>query len=248
MNTKRILTAAGAAFALGMLIGPHVIHAQDDENDGIHNQLRIMTKILEASIGKDSIDRRLHSSVFDSRIRAEYIPSVGAIFTIGISFPLRLNVKADFSDDVTATIEVDLWQYYSHVDKNASSAAAPTPSSDEQAVTTILRKLRDEVGDEEQRLKAIASYMGEIPLIGVLKRGVFNHSIGDSKPYDPVKISTLTRTIIQTIAQYGHRLKSLPNSERVLVVLEAPEKRGTELVQFQHDGYLAPNTLAAPRP
>ena len=50
----------------------------------------------------------------------------------------------------------------------------------------------------------------------------------EGEPYDPVKVSTLTHTIIQTIALYGHRLKSIPNSERVLVVIEARAMHGPD--------------------
>ena len=252
-----MLIAAGTALTLGVLIAPVVIHAQDDGNDGIHDQLPIMTKILEASIGKDSIDHRLHSSVFDSKIRAEYIPTVGAIFTIPINFPLHPSEDEE-GDEPEEAFDDDLWEHFSDSSKNASSAATVLSSQlatvfssqvkDLMALEVLdaeekLEKYRDALGDDahvheqhedpaEQHLESVRSYLGDIPLLGVLERGVFSRSMGGGKPYDPVKVSTLTHTIIQTMAHYGHRLKSLPNAERVLVVLEAPGPKGSAATDF----------------
>lgn len=237
MNTKRILIAAGAALALGALISPVVLHAQDEDSDGIHNQLRIMTKILEASIGEASIERRPNLSVFDSKIRTEYIPTVGAIFTIPITFPLHPSEdeKGNGTEDV---VEEDLWEHFSGASENTSKAAAQAVPPVEPLDTVDIQINVDKEGRlheqaeqlykeaERQRTKTFALAVQDMTIYRVDGGFSWELTIGNSKPYDPVKVSTLTRSIIETIAQYGHRLKSLQNSERILVVLEAPGLRG----------------------
>ncbi|MCH8204586.1 MAG: hypothetical protein IID09_05445 [Candidatus Hydrogenedentes bacterium] len=262
MNTKRILIAAGAALALGTLIGPVVLHAQDDDSDGIHDQLRIMTQILEASIGKDSLDRRPNLSVFDSKIRSEYIPTVGAIFTIPISFPLHPSEdeKGNGTEDV---VEEDLWEHFSGASENTSRAAAPPVPPVEPLDTIEIEINIDEEGLDEQalrlykeaeRLKTTLLYFPVRNRRSARQNGdAYTLIVAKSVPYDAVKVSTLTHTIIQTIAHYGHRLKSLQNSERILVVLEAPGPRGSAVISgVSNDNsigwFLRQKPTPAPRP
>ena len=245
MNRYRVFIVIGvAALVAGRLISPLVTHAQDDESEGIRDQLRTMTKILEASIGKESIDRRLYLSVFDSRIRTEYIPSVGAIFTIPITFPLHPS-QDEKENGTEEVVGEDLWDHFSSASERASNAKAPVEPVDlveplkihvdnekERLAEEVVR-LRTQEGELNAKAYALA---GQDLLLSIQDGFGWNINIGNSKPYDPVKVSTLTHTIIETVAHYGHRLKSLPNSERVLVVLEAPQPRASVVFRFgEHD-------------
>ena len=250
MNTSRILIAVGAALALGTLISPVVLHAQESlalpqgvfarKKASTNDELRIMTKILEASIEKDTIDRRVQQSVFDSRIRFEYIPTVGAIFTIPITFPLHpsQSEKGDASEEV---VDVDLWEHFSSASENGSRVAAQAVPPIEPPDTVNIEINLDKEGLDEQlvrlyedversRAKTFVHAVQDIRLYRLDGGFSWELTIGNSKPYDPVKVSTLTRSIIETIAQYGHRLESMPNSERVLVVLEAPRPLASSTV------------------
>ena len=209
-----------------------------------------MTKILEASIGNDSIDRRLaRSSIFESRIRTEYIPTVGVIFTIPITFPLHPS-EDEKGNGTEEIVEEDLWEHFSRTSERASKAVVPgVPQIEPIEPLKIQIDLEKERLDERvvrlltqaERLKAktyaVASQHRYWPIQGI----AWDLSIGGSKPYDPVKVSKLTHTIIETIAQYGHRLESMPNSERVLVVLEAPRPRGfaVEVILSENDENIA---------
>lgn len=48
---------------------------------------------------------------------------------------------------------------------------------------------------------------------------------GPSEAYDGAKVSRMTQLLIETVAEYGHRMEHLPNSERLLIILEAPRDR-----------------------
>ena len=250
MNRYRLFIVIGiAALVAGRLISP-VVHAQDEERDSIRDQLRTMTKILEASIGNDSIDRRLaRSSIFESRIRTEYIPTVGVIFTIPITFPLHPS-EDEKGNGTEEIVEEDLWEHFSRTSERASKAVVPGVPQIEP-----IEPLKIQIDLEKQRLDAqvvrlltqaerlkaktyaVASQDRYWPIQGI----AWDLSIGGSKPYDPVKVSKLTHTIIEMIAQYGHRLESMPNSERVLVVLEAPRPRGfaVEVILSENDENIA---------
>ena len=252
MNRYRLFIGIGiAALVAGRLISP-VVHAQDEDSESIRDQLRTMTKILEASIGNDSIDRRLaRSSIFESRIRTEYIPTVGVIFTIPITFPLHPS-EDEKGKGAEETVEEDLWEHFSRTSERASKAAVPdVPPIEPIEALKIQIDLKKERLDEQvdrirtqaqQQLKAKMYAAASQDLLLWAAQGFsWDFSIGGSKPYDPVKVTKLTHTIIETIAQYGHRLESMPNSERVLVVLEAPRPRGSavEVIQSENDENIA---------
>ena len=219
MNKYRVFIIVGlAALVAGRLISPLVVQAQDDDAEGIRDQLRTMTKILEASVGKDSIEGRLHLSVFDSRIRTEYIPSVGAIFTIPIAFPLHPS-EEEKGNGTEEVVEEDLWEHFSSAKDRASKAAGPAvppiepvePAEplnihinvEEEGVDEQVVRLRNQAERAYAKAYAVA---GQDLLLSIQDGFGWGVNVGGSKPYDPVKISTLTHTIIETIAHYCHRL------------------------------------------
>lgn len=66
--------------------------AYEESSTGIAKELEIMSKVLEASLDSSGIEDWHASSIgysaFQSKIKREYIPTVGAIFTIDVNFPI----------------------------------------------------------------------------------------------------------------------------------------------------------------
>lgn len=241
MNKYRVLIVIGvAALVVGRLIRPVVIHAQDEKSDGMHDQLRTMSQILESTLNEAINPRNFHllgdtpflGWLSGSKIRTEYVPTVGAIFTIPIRFPLHASGDKQL-DEGEEAVEPDLWRHFSST--NADDSAGPVPDTfpvDPLKMRLFMEKSRLDEGkgplrDSTRRLltreKSTFTEADHKMIVStLLTNGGGALTLGGGEPYDPVKINTLTRTIIETLARYGHRLESIPDSELILVVLEAP--------------------------
>ena len=248
MNRNRVFIIIGlAALVAGRLISPLAVQAQDEDSESIHDPLRTMTRILESTLNDAINPWNLHvlgdmpflGSVFGSKIRAEYIPTVGAIFTIPIHFPLRPS-EDEKGNGAEEIVEEDLWEHFSSANEHSSKATAPVLPTVEliEPLKIHINIEKDRVDEQVDGYRARAEQL-KAKTYGVADQDLFlsirdgfawDFSFGGRKPYDPVKVSALTHTIIETIAQYGHRLESMPNSERVLVVLEAPRPLASSTV------------------
>jgi len=85
-----------------------------EKSPTIEQELSIMSKVLEASLDsrllKDWHGPWPGRSAFDSRIESDYIPTVGAIFTINVNFPV-VKPEDESADPVSSTSEPDdLWE------------------------------------------------------------------------------------------------------------------------------------------
>ncbi len=241
MNKYRVFIVIGvAALVIGRLISPLDVQAQDEESDGIYDQLRTMSQILESTLNDAINPSNFHllrdipflGSVTGSKIRAEYIPTVGAIFTIPIRFPLHASGDKQL-DAGEAAEEQDLWEHFSSTSPDAS--AGPVRDMipvDPLKMRLYIEKTRLDEGkgplrESTRRLlsreKSTFTDPDSKMIVSRLETSFPAYfMLGGGEPYDPVKINALTHTIIETIARYGHRLESIPDSEHILVVVEAP--------------------------
>jgi len=170
-------------------------------------ELRTMASVLSEVLSREDLDvgwpglsSGVPSPFEQQRIKSEYIPTVGAIFTIPVGFPLvdhakKAPEKAKGKESEEKK-DVDLWT--KHWEGRPESAAAPgapgasTVSPASQAYTyTIVRNVTT-VGPGEQ----IA--------------------------FDKEKVAKLRRALIDTLARYGSRMAHVSETERVLLVVESP--------------------------
>jgi hypothetical protein len=85
----------------------------EDSVSSIDKELKIMSKVLEASLDatadEDWFGQGFGYSAFESKIKSEYIPTVGAIFTINVKFPIvKPEVESADLESVGAEPD-DLW-------------------------------------------------------------------------------------------------------------------------------------------
>jgi len=170
-------------------------------------ELRTMASVLTEVLSREDLDAGwaglstgVPSPFEQQRIKSEYIPTVGAIFTIPVGFPLvdhakKAPEKAKGKESEEKK-DVDLW--IKHWEGRPESAAAPgapgasTASPASQAYTyTIVRNVTT-VGPGEQ----IA--------------------------FDKEKVAKLRRALIDTLARYGSRMAHVAEMERVLLIVESP--------------------------
>jgi len=160
-------------------------------------EVRTMAKVIEDSIDQSGLKDWQGSThdnlLFGPTIRSQYVPTVGAIFTVPVNFrisePEPVEAETPQRDDDAE----DLWA------KHAEGGETP-----------LSRLFSVEQEAENQTARVL--------LRG--KRVTF--SLPESEPeYDPAKLDAMRRAIIQALAQYGHHLKRVAEEERILVILEA---------------------------
>ena len=100
----RLMYGTNYRLAAAMLCGS-ALFAQtsgmcEEGSPSIDEELKTMSNVLDASLDSSGIEDWHASSVgysaFESKVSGEYIPTVGAIFTINVNFPI---VKPE--EDVT---------------------------------------------------------------------------------------------------------------------------------------------------
>lgn len=156
------------------------------------NELQTMARVVEDSITqsglKDWQGPSTDLAVFEPLTKAQYIPTVGAIFTLRVGFCI---VEPQAPEQQPATQEKgneDLWE------KHSSAAEGADPA--------------------QRGLQEILS----------LNETVMSASRGTK--YDAEKVRLLRQSIIGALAKYGCRMEHVKDSERILVVVEAPKQGG----------------------
>lgn len=254
MRIKHVTGIALCAAALiATVFRPALIAAQQDE-ELLPKELDILRQVLEATLD-GSIDSSFPGSgysVFRTKIGMEYIPTVGAIVTIPVRFPIRPSQEEGAAEQ-SAEPAGDLWDHYSKTNAKQKPEPARAPAREPlvppvppvppvEPVPPTPRPPSPSAG--EQISIVIERADNDIEGLRIVTEGNvgfkwdFSHGYGQTlhfggtDPYDPVKVSTLTHSVIETIARYGHRLEHLPKTERLLVIIEAPRARTRQNVSF----------------
>lgn len=295
--------------------------AQDEgapraENAGVEKEVATMARVIE--------DRLDSADLSAGPVRGEYIPTVGAIFTVRVPFPLVDRPVEEIGEEEAGAEEGDLWDHNARRTERRSRAprfehdlffdfSAEIENEMRSALRGVHRDLqlahrdverahrdmqlahREIAREVEHGLREVQIHLsgiddhiefavrdsleearraverayreGEITaeerdraLEGIdraldrapfkagarLHRGVpfkwkWDAPLAQSRihvappapaippippmplePYDAEKIESLKRVLIETVAQYGHRMESLPSAERILLVVEAP--------------------------
>lgn len=123
-----------AALLAAAFVIPHPLHAADDEMTAkaanAANELRIMAKVLEASLDQSNLKDwhmvRAPMSLFDSKIRAQYVPTVGAFFEIDVRFPLNAPPEPKKDEEPAAgESSDDLWNKFSKESRHPAITVVP---------------------------------------------------------------------------------------------------------------------------
>ncbi len=184
--------------------------AQDPEPEAnsINDEVRTMSQVLQKSLQRaDLVERgdvQVGRSLFDGGVRGSYVPTVGIIFRVNVGFPI---------------VEP----------KNSPPDAAPEPKQEEE--DTDLWERYSERGDgpvtyryRGEPKSAAAAHTAEDIETEVVEELI--QFVADERPkYDPARVESLRRIVIETIGKYGHRVTQLKDGDRVLVVVEAPKER-----------------------
>jgi len=163
------------------------------------HELQTMSKVLEESLDESGLKDWKSISVgfspFQPLVRAQYIPTVGAIFTVPVSLPLiepppKPPEKATPEEEEQ---EPDLWE------KHAGESLAPVlPLPDWFREKIVVR-------GSDQPLPPFHQAAPD----------------ADRQPgYDEAKVQELRRVLIETLARYGHRMEHISDKERILLVVE----------------------------
>ena len=112
--TYQAIGRCAVSAVCGVAILSQLSAACEENSKGIAKELEIMSKVLEASLDSSGIENWHASSfgysAFDSKIKREYIPTVGAIFTIDVNFPVAKPEEDVTKADEEASVSQDLWE------------------------------------------------------------------------------------------------------------------------------------------
>lgn len=214
-----LVIVAGAAMI------SNVASAQEEEEEApsIDQELRIMSRVLSESLAEEIGGPRAMfagASPFDSKVRGSYIPTVGAIFTVQVNFPIRKTEEEEAVGESSEDENEDRWEHFSQRSQRPRSFTARGGLSAGGQRDSIIIEL-DERREEGRRPGTTEAYFGAA--------GVYSDALGMyalakfvGPQYDAQRVEQLRRRIIETLAKYGHRMTSVENSDRILVVVEAP--------------------------
>jgi hypothetical protein len=154
----------------------------------------------DLDVGWAGLSTGVPSPFEQQRIKSEYIPTVGAIFTIPVGFPLvdhakKAPEKAKGKESEEKK-DVDLWT--KHWEGRPESAAA--------------------FGDPSASTASPASQAYTYTIV----RNVTTVGPGEQIAFDKEKVAKLRRALIDTLARYGSRMAHVAEMERVLLIVESP--------------------------
>ncbi len=205
------------------------------KNTGLNKELEIFGSVIEDSLTQKGVVKGLPPgagrtygiqtgapagapgfigrSPFDWNIRCQYVPTVGVIYMIPVSFPL-VNPEAEKEGPEpsdTKEEEPDLWEKHEKgVQEGRQPGAALTPG---MMYGMMEMFSPGELGPGANRSAGAPGdpFGPEMRPMGLG---------GPPAPvYDPEAVKSLRVTLIEVLAQYGHRLEDLPEDEQILFVV-----------------------------
>jgi hypothetical protein len=204
-----LLTAVLAWAALGAAQVPPPQSAGD-----LDRELRIMARVIEESLDRSSLQGwhwvRGSASAFEPRVRHEYIPTVGAIFSVSVSFPLiDRSLDQQPADDPTPEKEPDLWEKH---EKESSQDAHQEEFTFFDAPADVAAVISESVTEAMEGVNEAFT--------GVFGKKDITRTV-TVRPYDEQKVNELRRVLIGAVAQYGYRIEHLPPDEKVILAVES---------------------------
>lgn len=204
-----------------LLIGAGAIGATAyADDDDLKQQVRVMGRVLEEELRSDDGGIVPGVPVLGSRIDGEYIPTVGAIYFVPVSFPISGAVESVPAVEPEARDDEDLWERFSQ-GRSWRRGGDREPEGGE-AFWRAQADRRQEFEDRlNRRMREHSTerfaFMDDSDLVRMF--------YGGGLSYDPERVEQFRRAVIETVGKYGHRMTALPEGERLLVVVEAPAQR-----------------------
>jgi hypothetical protein len=192
-----------------------------------NKELGIMARVLEASLDQSGLAPwqpvTPGISAFDARISVEYVPSVCAIFTIPVNFPILDPAKRLEQKEAPEQQKPDdLWEQYARE------------------------------GDKQRDIWAQEPFYG-MAMIDGQKRALPIVALNDEtkrkerlKQADEQK-ERLRGVLLETLARYGHRLKHLNTKEEKIVFIVQAQSAPSDLSPSRLPGQAEYNLLLAQR-
>lgn len=205
-----------------------------EEKKSIQREIGIMSRVLGESLS-DDISGTTHmfagASPFDSKIESSYIPTVGAIFTLSVGYPLRETKEEPNVERPQADENEDLWERYAERRARMEDRSGSRQRGED---------MRDQYREESRNIVIQRYTRSQNPNISIVD-GVLRV---DGPAYSAERVEALRHRVIDTLARYGHKLSSLPDDERILVIVEAA--RSSNSLRIIGDRYREEGRLFRP--
>ncbi len=152
--------------------------------------ISVMCKVLDYQLNKTLDGDYQSQGIFARGSRGFWVPGTGAMFILGVKFPLIESIEEKISQQSNG--EKDLWDQF---ENNEVSRVA-----DEER-NIIISKV-DVVDGKKNKDEFIKTFSKE------------------KNKYDSQKVQTLRNTIFEILAKYGSRLEGLGPDETVTLIIE----------------------------
>ncbi|NUM52760.1 MAG: hypothetical protein HUU46_03870 [Candidatus Hydrogenedentes bacterium] len=240
-----------------------ILKAHAQEETASTRQPDIFAKIIEESLSDAGLGEWIAGpaglrAALGTGIRGEYLPTVGVLMHVPVSFPIFEPEPQTESVEPPAPPS-DLWEKYSKADGGAHGLPL-----DADAVRREIWTARTENGgpksgvtdsvvektirmDELDRKRRVA--ISSTGLSGPAEDISFDITLpaGSVPAYDSERVAKFNDALLDAVAKYGHRLTCIGDSERLLIVVEGPSPNVRRRSLTFSSGGAEPFTLALPR-
>jgi len=221
------LTAVAATFIIAWTAGPPVQPVAAETRVDPGEELTIMAKVIEGSLDEAGLGSWKGVSAqipgFGPVVKSQYIPTVGAIFTVSVTF-LIAEPSAEAPQKMDPQGDTDLWEKFLKESGKAESGEERTAETPDN-----LDRLEDRLRTDELIFPSPGGPGLEYESPDMAKRFMdwFPEMTGRGPEYDEDKVARLHEVLVATLAKYGYRLSGVPAKERVIVIIEAPDAEST---------------------
>ncbi|MBI4558277.1 MAG: hypothetical protein HY706_11905 [Candidatus Hydrogenedentes bacterium] len=184
-----------------------------EQTAAAENEVLTMAKVMEDSINqsglKDWQAPFADLNLFEPLTKAQYIPTVGAVFTIRVNFCI-VEPETPQEQPETPKGDEDLWEKHS----------GPVQISESSMALDSMGRKGVIVTDKGRR---IVVGTNSVTGTGGDKGIMTSSAVSPDRGFDADKVQKLRQAIVGALAKYAYRIEHVKESERILVVVEAPK-------------------------
>ena len=222
----------------------------DPVSGSVSNEPQIFARVLKATLDSAGLGEFVRGpfgirSPIETGIQADYIPTVGLLVRVPVSFPITAPTEVE-APEKPAPDSKDLWEKYSksglRVERDARVLKLQNADDSRGPVALdpnlVLRKEIKIDGPKNIHTSAKGDELDEAgkffverfaPKIDIMFNGLV------AAPYEESRVTKLRETILEVVAQYGHRVSSVQEGERIIVLVEAPASGGPARVLLDQE-------------
>ncbi|MCC6797160.1 MAG: hypothetical protein IT366_18735 [Candidatus Hydrogenedentes bacterium] len=199
----------------------------------------IFARVLKESLDSAGLGKFVSGpfgvrSPIETGIQSDYIPTVGLLVRVPVSFPISAPAKTDSPAEAKQG-HGDLWEKYSDAGSRAGQ---------HDRIIKLQKKIdtrerinlnnpnamvhREEIRIDNPENIHLSVTGDELEDVGKLFVERFTPKVDImidgflAAPYEESRVTNLREVILDVVAQYGHRVSSVQDGERIIVVVEAP--------------------------